>query len=136
MGGSGSSIALFAQLWDAYGQGRLDESLDLIDPAFVLRPSGSGRVYRGHDGVVAVVAEFRRRWKSVTVTTDEVIEVDDATIVAIGRLTAFDHSGARIHDGPLAWVTEFADGRLLRATSYSTRAEALRAAAERRTSAD
>jgi len=129
-------MALFVRLWDAYGRGRLDDSLDLIDPAFELRAAGSDRVYRGHDGMRAVMAEFRRRWKSVTLTSDEVVEVDDATIVAIGRLTAFDHSGARVHDGPLAWVTEFADGRLLRATSYSTRAEALRAAAERRSGAD
>jgi ketosteroid isomerase-like protein len=129
-------MALFVRLWDAYGQGRLDDALHLIDPAFELRAAGTERVYRGHDGVVAVMAEFRRRWKSVTLTSEEVVEVDDVTIVAIGRLTAFDHSGARVRDGSLAWVTEFAGGKLLRATSYSTRAEALRAAAEHPRGAD
>jgi ketosteroid isomerase-like protein len=129
-------MALFVQLWDAYGQGRLDDSLHLIDPACELRASASERVYRGHDGVRALMADFRRRWKSATLTSDEIVEVDDVTIVVIGRLTAFDHSGARVHDGPLSWVTEFGDGRLLRATSYSGRAEALDAAAERRSGAD
>jgi ketosteroid isomerase-like protein len=129
-------MALFVQLWDAYGEGRLDDALHLIDPECELHASASERIYRGHDGVRAVMADFRRLWKSVTLTSDEVIEVDDATIVVIGRLTAFDHSGARVRDGPLSWVTRFGGGRLLRATSYSGRAEALTAAAEHRSGAD
>jgi ketosteroid isomerase-like protein len=125
-------MAPFTRLWDAYGRGRLDDALDLIDEDCEVRAVGSDRVYRGHDGVRAVFAESRRRWKSITLTSDEVVEVDDATIVAIARLTAFDHSGARVHDGPLAWMAEFDDGRLLRATYFATRADALDAAGRRR----
>jgi ketosteroid isomerase-like protein len=124
-------MAPFVQLWDAYGRGRLDDALDLIDEACEVRAAGSDRVYLGHDGVRAVLAESRRRWKSVTLTSDEIVEVDDATIVAIARLTAFDHTGQRVHDGPLAWMAEFDDGRLLRATYFATRADALQAAERR-----
>jgi|ERR671937_816845 ketosteroid isomerase-like protein len=124
-------MAPFVQLWDAYGRGRLDDALDLIDEACEVQAAGSDRVYRGHDGVRAVLAESRRRWKSVTLTSDEIVEIDDATIVAIARLTAFDHSGARVHDGPVAWLAEFDGGRLRRATYFPTRDAAL-AAAHRR----
>jgi ketosteroid isomerase-like protein len=121
-------MAPFVQLWDAYGRGRLDDALDLIDEACEVRAEGSDRVYHGHDGVRAVLAESRRRWKSVTLTSDEIVEVDHVTIVGIARLTAFDHTGQRVHDGPLAWMVEFDDGRLLRATYFATRADALAAA--------
>jgi ketosteroid isomerase-like protein len=124
-------MAPFVRLWDAYGRGRLDDALDLIDEACEVRAAGSDRVYRGHDGVRAVLAESRRRWKSVTLTSDEIVEIDNATIVAIARLTAFDHSGSRVHDGPLAWMAEFDDGRLARATYFPTRDEALEAADRR-----
>jgi hypothetical protein len=82
------------------------------------------------------MVEFRRAWKSATLTSDEVLEPDPATIVVTGHVTAFDHSGKRIYDAPLVWLAGFSRGRLLHVTSYSTRAEALAAAAEARGGAD
>jgi ketosteroid isomerase-like protein len=124
-------MAPFVRLWDAYGRGQLDDAFELIDEACEVRAAGSDRVYRGHDGIRAVLAESRRRWKSITVTSDEIVEIDPVTIVAIARLTAFDHSGARVHDGPLAWMVEFDGGRLLRATYFPTPTDALQAAQRR-----
>ena len=136
MGGSGSSRAVFSRLWEAYGHGRLDDALHLIDPDCTLQVSVSDRVYRGHDGVRAGMVEFRKAWKSATLTSDEVMEVDAQTIVVTGHVTAFDHSGRRIYDAPLVWMARFSDGRLLEVTSYSSRADALGGAAEARTGAD
>ena len=53
-----------------------------------------------------------------------------------GHVTAFDHSGRRVYDAPLVWMALFSEGRLLGVTSYSSRAEALVAAAEARSEAD
>ena len=136
MGGSRSSRAVFSRLWEAYGHGRLDDALHLIDPDCTLHVSVSDRVYRGHDGVRAGMVEFRKAWKSATLTSDEVIEVDAQTIVVTGHVTAFDHSGRRIYDAPLVWMARFSDGRLLEVTSYSSRADALLGAAEARSGAD
>ena len=136
MGGSRSSRAVFSRLWEAYGHGRLDDALHLIDPDCTLHVSVSDRVYRGHDGVRAGMVEFRKAWKSATLTSDEVIEVDAETIVVTGHVTAFDHAGRRIYDAPLVWMARFSDGRLLEVTSYSSRADALGGAAEARTGAD
>jgi ketosteroid isomerase-like protein len=130
LGGSRSSRAAFGRLWEAYGHGRLDDALHLIHPDCELRVSVTDRVYRGHDGVRAGMVDFHKAWKSATLTSDEVIEVDAHTIVVIGHVTAFDHAGTRLYDAPLVWLAVFSDGCLLRVTSYSTRAEALAAAAE------
>ena len=126
---------MFDRLWEPYGQGRLDDALHLIDPDCELRVSVD-RIYRGHDGVRAGMVEFQKAWKSATLTSDEVIDIDARTIVVIGHVTAFDHSGKRLYDAPLVWTAAFSDGRLLRVTSYSTRAEALAAAEEPRGGAD
>jgi ketosteroid isomerase-like protein len=136
LGGSKSSRAVFGRLWEAYGHGRLDDALHLIDPDCELRVSVTDRVYRGHDGVRAGMVDFRRAWKSATLTSDEVIEVDAQTIVVVGHLTGFDHAGTRCYDAPLVWMAAFSAGRLMRVTSYSTRADALAAAAEPRQGAD
>jgi ketosteroid isomerase-like protein len=127
---------VFSRLWEAYGHGRLDDALHLIDPDCTLQVSVSDRVYRGHDGVRAGMVEFRKAWKSATLTSDEVMEVDAQTIVVTGHVTAFDHSGRRIYDAPLVWMARFSDGRLLEVTSYSSRAEALVGAAEAGAGAD
>ena len=127
---------MFSRLWEAYGHGRLDDALHLIDPDCMLRVSVSDRIYRGHDGVRAGMVEFRKAWKSATLTSDEVIEVDGQTIVVTGHVTAFDHSGRRIYDAPLVWMALFSEGRLLGVTSYSSRAEALAATAEPLAEAD
>jgi hypothetical protein len=59
-------MAVFMRLWDAHGHGRLDDALDPTRAG--LRASVSRRVYRGHDGAREAMADFRRRWKSVTLT--------------------------------------------------------------------
>jgi ketosteroid isomerase-like protein len=127
---------VFSRLWEAYGHGRLDDALHLIDPDCELHVSVSHRIYRGHDGVRAGMVEFHRAWKSATLTSDEVIEVDARTIVVTGHVTAFNHSGKQVYDAPLVWMALFSNGRLLGMTSYSSRAEALAAAAEPGAQAD
>jgi ketosteroid isomerase-like protein len=136
LGGSRSSRAVFIRLWEAYGHGRLDDALHLIDPGCELRVSVTDRTYRGHDGVRARMFEFRRAWKSATLTSDEVIEVDAGTIVVTGHVTAFAHSGRRVYDAPLVWMALFSDGRLRTVTSYASRDRALAAAEEPRTESD
>jgi SnoaL-like domain len=136
LGGSRSTRAVFGRLWEAYGHGRLDDALHLIDPDCTLHVSVTDRIYRGHDGVRAGMVEFHKAWKSATLTSDEIIEIDSQTIVVTGHVTAFDHSGHRVYDAPLVWMALFSDGRLLGVTSYSSRADALVAAAEARAQAE
>ena len=131
-GFQGSSRAVFSRLWEAYGEGRLDDALHLIDPdcelrVSVTRPrlSRSRRRARGDGRVPAGLEErhahLRRGHRGRP--------ADHRRHRPCDRLRS---SGTRLYDAPLVWMAAFSKGRLQRVTSYSGRAEALAAAAEAR----
>jgi ketosteroid isomerase-like protein len=111
-----SSLEAFSALWRAYGEGRLDRSLDLVaedcEVTFI-----DGTALRGHDGVREWLASERRQWRSVTVSYDEIHEERPDCVLGVGRLTASSADGARV-DCRLAFVAEFADGRLVRGRMF------------------
>lgn len=117
--------AVFDRLWHAYGQGRLEDALHLIHPACEITLP-SGRRYRGPAGVLEWLDHGRRRWKSLTVAYEDIRDVGDDRVVAIGRVTGSTADGERALDAPVAWVAEFDDGRLVRATAFADVQDALR----------
>ena len=96
--------------------GRDDDVLDLVHPAAELRPIITGQIHRGREGAAAWLRAAREAlvWEPVI---RRVVRVDDTTAVAIIHLHA-----SRIHQGivdsEIAWVAEFNDGLLTRATAY------------------
>jgi hypothetical protein len=48
-------MAVFMRLWDAHGQGRLDDALDLIDPA-------ASCAHRSPAAWIAATTARARRW--------------------------------------------------------------------------
>jgi hypothetical protein len=96
--------------------GRDDDVLDLVHPAAELRPIITGEVHRGREGAAAWIRAAREAlvWEPVI---RRVVRVDGSTAVVIIHLHA-----SRIHQGivdsEIAWVAEFDDGLLRRATAY------------------
>ena len=120
-----SSLEAFAALWRAYGEGRLDRSLDLVaEDCEVTLVDGTTAV-RGHDGVREWLAAGRRQWKTITVSYDEVHEERPGCVLGVGRLTASSTDGTKV-DRRIAFVAEFADGRLVHGRMFRDRAEAAR----------
>src|SRR5215210_9230383 len=102
-----SSLAAFTALWRSYGEGRLERSLDLLDAECELVLLDGESTFHGHDGVRRWLADNRRDWKTLTVTSSEVHEADPTCIVGIGRVSGMSTDGARTLDVPLACVCEF-----------------------------
>ena len=127
-----SSLAAFTSLWRAYGEGRLERSLDLLDGECELVLLDGESTFRGHDGVRQWLDEVRRDWKTLTVTYSEVHEANATCIVGIGRVSGTSTDGARTLDAPLACVGEFREGLLVRARAFADAEAALRYARERR----
>ena len=111
----------------AYVAGGLEAFLAWIDEDVELTPHvGGGRVLRGPDELRAFYAE-RGRLGERTEPTIYDIEAHGDCVVLTGALRVM--SRGRLTESQLAWVYTFRDGRLRSATSYATRADALRAIA-------
>jgi hypothetical protein len=93
-----------------------EELLDLVHPAAELRPIITGDVHRGRQGAAAWIQAARDAliWEPAI---RRVVRVDDTTAVAIIHLHA-SRPKQGIVDSDIAWVAEFADGLLRRATAY------------------
>jgi ketosteroid isomerase-like protein len=115
-----SGIAVFSALWRAYGEGRLDRSLHLVDADCELVLPGETTL-RGHDGVRELLSSGRREWRTVTIVYDEVSETRPDCVVCIGRVAASSADGDAKLERPIACVAEFRDGRLVRGRVFDDR---------------
>ncbi|MEA2286652.1 MAG: hypothetical protein QOJ21_2695 [Solirubrobacteraceae bacterium] len=127
-----SGMSVFLALWRAYGEGRLERSLELVDPSCELVALDGDSPYRGHDGVRACLADARR-WRTLTVTFEVVHEPHDGCVVAAGRVAGGSSDRSPTLDRPFVCVMEFRDGRLAHGRAFAGRAEALEFAAQRAT---
>ena len=116
------------EMWDAWFRGGVDAMLAYVDEDVEWTPHAArGRVLHGSE-------ELRAYWSEVALKGERheptlySIERHGDSIVATGALRVVGNG--RLTETQLAWVLTFADGRLRTATAYSTRADALRAAAQ------
>ena len=126
-----SSLESFSTLWLAYGEGRLHESLDLVDPDCELMLCDGARPVRGRDGLREALAAARREWKTLRIVYDHVFEDHPGCVVGSGHLSASSPAGDQV-DRPIAFVAEFREERLVRARVFAARDEAMGAARELR----
>jgi ketosteroid isomerase-like protein len=120
-----SSLEAFSELWRAYGEGRLDRSLDLVAEDCEVTFIDGTTALRGHDGVREWLAVERHQWTSITVSYDEVHEEGPGCVLGVGRLRALSVDGEQV-DCRVAFVAKFADGRLVRGRMFLDRDEAAR----------
>jgi ketosteroid isomerase-like protein len=118
----------FSALWRAYSEGRLERSLDLVDPECELVALEGDRTYAGHDGVRAWLDDVRRTWKTLLISYDTVEEPYEGWVIATGRITASSQDG-RVLESPLVCVAAFRDDRLVRGRAFRERDDADRWAA-------
>jgi ketosteroid isomerase-like protein len=121
---SRSSLEAFSALWRAYGEGRLERSLDLVADDCVVTFLDGTTTLRGLDDVRSWLAAERLAWKTITITYDAVEEARPDCVVGTGRLTASSMDGAEI-ECDVAFVAEFADGRLATGRMFRERDAAM-----------
>jgi ketosteroid isomerase-like protein len=118
-----SSMAAFSALWRAYGEGRLDRSLHLVDPDCEFSLT-DGRTYRGRDGIREYLETTRAGWRTVAITYDDIREEGPGCVVGIGRVAASSADGRVAFERPQACVAEFRDGLFVRGRVFGDPAEA------------
>ena len=122
-----SSLEAFSALWRAYGEGRLGESLDLVDPDCEVTFADGSQTLRGHDGVRDRLAAARREWRTLRIVSHDVFEDRPGCVVGCGHLFATATDGAHV-DRAIAFVAEFREGRLVRGRVFQTLEDAVAAA--------
>jgi ketosteroid isomerase-like protein len=105
-------------VWDAYARGGIEAMRELLDDDVELRPSG-GEVLHGPDEIAGYL---ERQGDSVS-AIPHVYERRGDCVLVHGSLRRF-HDGGFLDVQP-SWVCFFRAGKLLGATAYASRAEAL-----------
>ena len=121
-----SSLEAFSALWRAYGEGRLDRSLDLVAEDCEVTFADGTTALHGHNGVRDWLATERREWKTITITYDEIHEERPGCVLGVGNLTASSADGAAEIDCRVAFVAEFDSGLLVRGRMFGDRDAAVR----------
>jgi ketosteroid isomerase-like protein len=107
-------------IWEAYARGGGETMCALLDDDVVWRPS-SGAVLHG----AAEIAEYLERHASAVTAVAHVYERHGDCVLVHGSLRRFLDGG--FLDMQPSWVFFFRAGRLLGATAYATRSEAMAA---------
>jgi ketosteroid isomerase-like protein len=84
------------------------------------------QIYRGHDGVARMTAQWSTSFEQFAGEVEELIDVDDRVVVVTrlhGRVGGADQEV----DMTTAYVGRWADGRLAEVHEYPNKAEALKA---------
>jgi ketosteroid isomerase-like protein len=126
-----SSVEIFVSAWRAFAENRAEDLSALVHPDVEWHSAPLGEVFRGPDAVERWWTAISREYKSLTVVLESASEVDDDCVIAFGRATGFSHGGEQSCDGDLAWVTEHADGRIVRGRVFRDHEAARRYVASR-----
>ena len=118
----------------AWNRGDTGAMFALLDPEFEWHTTrgvpGLDDVYRGPEGWRKFDRDFRETWESLQVVVDEWHQVDDQ-VVALANFQARGREGIELRR-PIAWVTRFRDGRVIRGDVYDDWDQALEAVGLRR----
>jgi ketosteroid isomerase-like protein len=130
---SQENVDAFKRGLEAGNRGDVDTLLEVLDPEVAWHSAlhallgGEGTVYRGHDGVREMIGDLYEAFDDFQIEISEVRDRGDRT-VAIGRARARgDASGADV-EMPIAFVTEFKEGKAISVRAYLDPDEALEAA--------
>jgi ketosteroid isomerase-like protein len=121
-----NQVRLVRRLWEAVGEGGLEAGLQLTDPdvEWVIHAAG-GRVLTSKE-LLDFFGEFQGERQVVEARLYSA-DAEGNAVVASGSFRL--KGGGGISDFQIHFVYEFEDDRLVRASTYATRAEAMEAVA-------
>ena len=99
-----------------------------IRPGIVGGPEGA--VYRGPGGMRQFWADVDAAWAGFRIVTEEFREFERGVLVTGRTIAVGRESGVEL-DQRAAWIAELREGTIVKFQSFSTEAEALKAAGPR-----
>jgi ketosteroid isomerase-like protein len=130
---SQENVEAFRRGLEAGNRGDIDGLLEALDPQIEWHSAlhaflaGETTVYRGHDGVREMLGDLYEAFDEIHVEISDVHDFGDR-VVAIGRTRAHGGASGADVETPIAYLTEFRDGRAISIRGYFDAREALDAA--------
>lgn len=127
---SAENVETVRRLAEAFNDRDVDAMVQDLHPDAVLYPLRAqleGKVYRGHDGLREMFADFDQDWESLHLEPEEFRGVGDEVVV-LGRLRARGRTSGVDLDVPIGFVWRLRDGKAVYGKSFSEPEDALRAA--------
>jgi ketosteroid isomerase-like protein len=110
---------------EAFQRGDVDGALAIAHPHLVCtRHDPDGVVFHGHDGFLALFADWMEGWTDWSFRADEYVDLGDEVVVRLHQSGRGAGSGALV-EGVFWFVFGMAEGRVARLDIYNDEAEAL-----------
>jgi ketosteroid isomerase-like protein len=125
---SAQNVQIIRQMVEAFNERDFEGMAQNMEPdaeLYPLRAQLEGKIYRGHDGLREMLADFDQDWEFVRMDAEEYREAGDHVVV-LGRLGARGRTSGVDLDVPMAFVWRLREGKVVHARSFSEQAEALR----------
>ena len=130
---SKESVEGFKSGVEAYNRRDADALLEYMDaevewyPAILVGLGGEAAVFRGHDGIRAMLREVDETLAEIHVEVSEIRDLGDR-IVAFGRLRTRGKTSGVETESPFGYVAHFRNDKAFLVQTYLDPAEALEAA--------
>jgi ketosteroid isomerase-like protein len=118
------NVEFVRSLWEAVEDGGLEAALALTDPEVEWAPHPAGGQVLSTAELLSFLDGYRGE-RELLRATPYAISAHGDMVLASGSFRLHGQGG-RISEFQIHWVSEFEDGRLVRARSYASEAEALR----------
>ena len=129
---SRENVEFLRRGYKALERGDLDAfralSRERLDPEFEFHHVWDGRVLKGYEGTMDWLADTRETWKDYKQEVEEILDLGEHVVVVLGISAQGAGSGVPVAQ-EFAVVWTFDDNTVVRARSFTSRAEALEAAA-------
>jgi ketosteroid isomerase-like protein len=102
-------------------------SRERLDPEFEFHHVWDGRVFKGYEGTIEWLSDTRETWSDYKQEVDEIIDLGEHVVVVLDISAQGAGSGVPVAQ-EFAVVWTFDGERVVRAHSFTSRAEALEAA--------
>jgi ketosteroid isomerase-like protein len=130
---SKENVEIVRRLWEAADRRDTDAVLALYDADVELDGTGfplvaqEGAVYRGHDGLRRLFAEWRETWRDADAQLHEIVDAGDR-VISIYTYRAHGRASGTPIEEEFATVSTIASGKVVRVQWFVGREAALKAA--------
>jgi ketosteroid isomerase-like protein len=128
---SKQNVEFLRRGYEALERGDVDTfkalSRERLDPEFEFHHVWDGRVFKGYEGTMEWLSDAAETWKDYKQEVEEIIDLGQHVVVVLGISGQGAGSGVPVAQ-EFAVVWTFDGTRVVRARSFTSRAEALEAA--------